>query len=128
MKVFSAEWASAYYEALSQNEAYKQSGAKWDLGQLALVMDEEAVLIDLHEGHCRSIHAVSAADAQTQANFIIEGNRIIWQKVLAGELAPIMGIMSGKLKLTKGSIGKLMPFTKAAIDLVQSAQELETDF
>lgn len=128
MKAFSGEWAQAFYEALSKNEAYKKSGANWNLGQLALAMDDKAVILDLQAGECHSIKPISTSDAQTQADYMIEGEMTTWQSVLSGKLAPMMGIMNGKLKLTKGSIGKLMPFTKAAVDLVASAQTLETEF
>lgn len=128
MKVFSAEWASAFHDAIKTNEAYATSGAKWELGKLALLLDDEAVLLDLFRGDCRSVESVSAQEATTLANFIIEGNIATWQDVLSGKLQPLMGIMSGKLKLRKGSIGKLLPFTKAAVDLVNSAQSVETEF
>lgn len=128
MKVFSAEWASAFYDAIQANDAYAKSGAKWELGMLALVLDDKAVLLDLYQGDCRSVENISAEEADNRASFIIEGNVATWQDVLSGKLQPLMGIMSGKLKLKKGSIGKLLPFTKSAIDLVGSAQEVETEF
>ena len=128
MQAFSPEWANAFHSAINENEAYAKSGAKWNLGQLALVLDDKAIVLDLYEGQCRSVAHVSATEAVPLANFIIEGNEAVWQNVLSGKLAPLMGIMSGKLKLSKGSIGKLLPFTKAAIDLVNSAQTLETEF
>lgn len=128
MKVFSGEWAEAYHEAINQSEAYKKSGARWELGKLALVLEDTGILLDLYQGNCRSASNISASDAETEADFVISGNSETWQKVLSGKLPPIMGLMSGKLKLSKGSIGKLMPFTKAAIDLVASAQHLDTEF
>lgn len=128
MQAFSQEWATAYQEAINDDQAYASSGAKWELGKLALVLDEQAVLLDLHRGDCRSVNSMPASDAQTDASYIIEGNADVWQDVLSGKIAPLMGIMSGKLKLTKGSIGSLMPFAKAAVDLVNSAKKLNTEF
>ncbi len=128
MKAFSPEWAHAFHDAINLNDAYAKSGAKWNLGKLALVLEDKAIVLDLYEGQCRSVDHVSATEADTLADFIIEGSEAVWQDVLSGKLAPLMGIMSGKLKLSKGSISKLLPFTKAAIDLVNSAQTLETEF
>ncbi|MGB7337901.1 MAG: SCP2 sterol-binding domain-containing protein [Phototrophicaceae bacterium] len=128
MQAFSQEWATAYHQAINADQAYATSGAKWSLGKLALVLDEQAVLLDLDQGQCHSVNSMHASEARTDAAYIIEGNAAVWQDVLSGKVAPLMGIMSGKLKLTKGSIGSLMPFAKAAVDLVDSAKKLDTQF
>jgi putative sterol carrier protein len=131
MLVFSPEWAALYHEAINQNASYLAASQKWEEGQVALVMTaptEKAVLLDLWHGVCRSATAVDVAQATESATFVISGEQGVWQQVLSGKLQPLLAIMSGKLKLTKGSIGRLLPYTKAANELVLSAQTVPTDF
>ncbi|MEM9949984.1 MAG: SCP2 sterol-binding domain-containing protein [Chloroflexota bacterium] len=128
MQVFSGDWAEAFHKQINLDGTYATSGANWTLGKLALVLDDKAVVLHLHEGVCRSVISTSADNATPNADYVISGTSDTWQDVLAGKTAPLMGIMSGKLKLTKGSIGSLMPFAKAAVDLVNSAKKLDTEF
>ncbi len=131
MLVFSPEWALSYQEAINQNASYLAASQKWEEGAIALVMSAEnpkAVLLDLWHGQCREASAAEVLLATEAATFVISGERAVWQQVLGGKLQPLMAIMSGKLKLTKGSIGRLLPYTKAANELVLSAQNVPTDF
>lgn len=129
MQAFSSDWAAAYLSAINANSEYAKSSGNWTHGALAFALtDGSAVLLDLHQGVCRGAMSVSIAAALEQAAFVIEGDAAAWQEVLGGKTAPLMALMRGKLKLSKGSIAKLMPFTKAASELVASAQTLPTEF
>lgn len=133
MKIFSPEWAQAYYAAINDNPAYAESSQKWEAGKLAMVLiraDDSgaAVLLDLLHGVCHGVISTTPEAAAAEAAFVIEGDETTWRSVLEGKLQPLMGIMSGKLKLSKGSIAKLMPFTKAAAELVNSARTLPAEF
>jgi len=136
MKVFSGAWAQAYREAINDNPAYTKASTKWDEGKLALVLAADAdieetstaVLLDLQFGRCLAAASVSYRQAKRQATFVIEGDEAVWRDVLAGNLQPLMALMRGKLKLSKGSITRLIPYTQAAIELVHSAQTVPTDF
>ena len=48
--------------------------------------------------------------------------------MLAGKTDPIVGLMGGKLKLAKGSMFALLPYAKAAKQLVASAIDVDTSF
>jgi len=130
--VFSAEWAAQYQVAINANSAYRTSGARWEEGSIALVLEGEgsgrAVLLDLWHGECRDTRAISSEEAMQQATYVIVGTRNTWEQVLRGTLQPLMGLMSGKLKLAKGSLARLMPFATAASELVLSAGNVPTDF
>ncbi len=132
MNVFSSEWAEAYKTAVNQNNAYRASSEKWQEGAVALVLTHEnggiAVLIDLLKGECLGATSVSPSIAHEKASFVIEADIATWQEVLGGNLQPLMGIMRGKLKLAKGSLARLIPYTKAANELVNSAQTVPTTF
>lgn len=133
MQAFSTEWAAAYHTAINANPDYAASSRNWTHGQLAFALSgsgakDAAVLLDLHAGECRSASSVAPAQAHAQAAFVIEGDAAAWQDVLGGKIAPLMALMRGKLKLSKGSIAKLLPFTRSAQELVRSAQQIPTEF
>lgn len=132
MLIFSEDWAAAYIDAINANEEYAKSSKNWELGAIALVIKqdggERAVIVDLLHGKCLKSTSITMTEAHEQATFVVEGDEAAWKQVLAGEIQPLMAIMRGKLKLGKGSIAKLLPYTKGAIELVHSAQTLDTEF
>jgi putative sterol carrier protein len=132
MKVFSHEWAQTYFVAINHNQNYKDASQKWEEGSIALILihptNSIAVWVDLLKGECITAKSLSPALATASATFAIEGDETTWKEVLNGNLQPLMAIMRGKLKLTKGSIARLLPYTKAANELVLSAQTIPTEF
>jgi putative sterol carrier protein len=132
MQVFSPDWAVAYQQAINTSTTYASTSARWEEGKLALVLNRDdgsrGVLLDLLHGKCLEARSIPLDTALAEATFVITGDEATWREVLGGTLQPLMGIMRGKLKLTQGSIGKLMPYTLAANELVRCAQTLETEF
>lgn len=133
LKLFSEEWAQAYRTAINNNQNYYKASTKWTAGSLAFVMQADArngfpqptaVLLDLYKGECRSAHNLSAYEARRDAAFVIEGDYKNWMVALSGQTPPLMMLMTRKLKLTKGSLTKLMPFTQSAQELITSAQAI----
>lgn len=132
-KLFSPEWAAALQEAINGSAAYKEASLGWTAGSMAFIMkasprhgypSDSAVLLDLHQGVCRSGKAVAPADARRDATFLLEATHDHWMEVLEGRSQPLPMIMRGKLKLAKGSLRKLMPFTRSAQELVKCAQRV----
>lgn len=132
MNVFQQPWADAYQNAINASEAYRSASAKWEEGSIGLLMQRASgarvVLLDLWHGECRTANATSPEHAQETATFIISGDEAVWQQVLAGKLQPLMGIMTGKLKLSQGSMARLLPYAKAAAEMVACAQNVPTTF
>ena len=60
--------------------------------------------------------------------YIISAEPEAWKSVLAGKTDPIVGLMGGKLKLSKGSLFALLPYAKAAKELVNSAIAVDTSY
>lgn len=131
---FSRSWAAAWEDELRASEAYRKAAATWE-GSLTLEMATDdgadgagrAVFVDLWHGDCRGARVATDED-RGGADFVIRGGVGTWQRVLAGELEPIFGIMSGKLKLTRGSLAKLVPQVTAARELVAAAARIDTIF
>lgn len=135
-EVFSEDWTRAWAEELRTSDAYRTAAATWE-GSLALVMTADgdgadndaaqAAFVDLWHGECRGARPASDEDRAT-ADFVIAAASQTWQQVLAGKLEPVFGIMSGKLKLERGSLAKLVPQVTAAKELVACAARIDTVF
>lgn len=131
-ELFSAPWADAYRDAVNANEAYRKAASDWE-GPIALHLGKDpahgvdadrAVLLDLWHGECRGAKAVTAEEAEAEADYVIRGDRATWMRILDGDLNPLKALMFGRLKLTKGRLRDLLPYTRAAKELVESAQDV----
>lgn len=131
LSLFSEAWAQAYQKVINTSVSYYEASKKWEAGSLAFVIkasptdgfpEDAAVLLDLYHGKCREAHRLPLFQVEREAAFIIEGDYRSWMKVLGGKAQPLTMLMRGKLKLKKGSMSKLMPFTKSAQELVNCAR------
>jgi len=123
----SNEWITVLGEKLNQSKAYQDAAAKWE-GDLCFVitgLDDTAYLyLDLWHGECRSAHASETA---VDSEFKLSAPIATWQRVITGELDPIRGIMGRHLKLD-GPMTKILKSPKAAIELVNCAKEIDTEW
>ena len=131
--LFSDEWAKAYADVLNDSQDYYRASTKWTAGPLAFVMRaspkhgftrDSAVFLDLHRGKCREAKSMPPGAAAQQASFVIEGDYEVWMKVLSGQAQPLPMIVRGKLRLKKGSITRLLPFTQSSQELLRCAQTI----
>lgn len=117
---FSDDWARACAQALNQNSAYRAAAATWE-GAIILHMQapagERRVLLDLWHGDCRDARAADDEE-ELLARYVLSGTLTVWRQVLEGCTSPLLAIMTGKLRLTKGALGELVPFAGAAKELV----------
>ena len=134
-EIFNDKWARAWGKKINENGAYKKAAANWE-GAMVLVMsadkdfgiaEERAVIADLWHGDCRSARAAGPADLE-DVPYMIKATPANWKSVLSGKTDPIVGLMGGKLKLAKGSLFALLPYAKAAKELVNSAIQVDTIF
>lgn len=134
-EIFSPEWATQWADKINHNSRYRAAAAKWE-GAIALIMTADpemgvptprAVVADLWHGDCRGASAV-AADALAEVPYVIQAVPEVWKSVLGGRTDPIVGLMGGKLKLVKGGLFALLPYAKAAKELVASACEVDTAY
>jgi putative sterol carrier protein len=124
----SAEWAAAYQRALNDNPAYHEAAKAWvgDILLLVRTPDPEApapgVHLDLANGECRA--AVFHADARTvSSEFVYEGTPENWQRLMRHEIDPVKAILNGTFRV-RGNLAKLMRFTRAAKELVETASNV----
>ena len=124
-EVFSEAWVLAWADELKKSEPYRQAAATWE-GSIALRVQEDAegmrraVFLDLRHGEC--LEAKLADDAALDAaDFLLGASEEAWKKVLDGNLEPIFGLMTGQLKLERGSLAALTPHMAASKELVAAA-------
>jgi putative sterol carrier protein len=130
----SPEWLAEYVERINASPAYREAAATWE-GDVAYVIEpepdkgvaEEVVAwLDLWHGECRGARIVTAEEGE-KARFVIRAPYSRWKEVIRKELDPVKGMMQGKLKL-KGDLPTIVRYVKAANELVNLAQTVDTQF
>ena len=129
-EIFTEDWARQWGDRINDNAEYKAAAAKWE-GAIAMVMTpdpemgvphERIVIADLWHGDCRGAKAASENELE-ETPYLIKAEPAAWKSVLGGKTDPIVGLMGGKLKLAKGSLFALLPYAKAAKELVVAVTE-----
>ena len=132
MKILTEEWLEAFGKAINDNPAYRESAATWE-GDMLCVIEPSGALdyevrffIGLYHGECTGVRLLEEGE-EVDTEFTLAGPYDSWIKVVNKELDTIQAVMSGKLKLT-GNMAKLMRATRAAQEIVNSLQNVETEF
>ncbi len=128
MRFPSAEWAAAYQQALNANAAYRDAAKAW-VGDILLRVvpasetePAPGVHLDLADGGCRA--ATYYADARSvSSEFVYEGSPENWDRLMRHEVDPVKAILDGTFRV-KGNLAKLMRFTRAAKELVETASNV----
>lgn len=117
--------------ALNANAAYAEAARAWEGDILFLVSADdqaphgEGIHLDLSQGRCRA--ATFIADASSvSSEFVVEARRSEWARLFVHELDPIKAILDRTFRV-RGNLAKLMRFTKAAKELVETAAAVPTD-
>ncbi len=135
MEMFTEEWCAACCEQLNTRASYREAAAGWQ-GAVVLVMTadpahgietERAVWIDPHQGVCRDAHVATDAD-RASATYVLQADPAGWKRLLAGEADPVSSMMTGKLRLTRGSLFALAKYSQAAREMVLAAGEVGGTF
>jgi putative sterol carrier protein len=134
-EIFTDSWARLWADEINQNASYRKAAERWE-GAIGLIMtpdgdmgitDERIVIADLWHGNCREARSATSAEL-AEVPYQIRAAPEVWKTVLSGRTDPIVGLIGGKLKLAKGSLFALLPYAKAAKELVASAIAVETTF
>ena len=127
----SDEWVALYMELLNKNPHYEDAAKTWE-GDFVfeitadgdLVKEPIRFYIDLWHGKCRSAKMAGPDDT---AEFTYSGPYKNWRALFDGKIDPIKGIMARKFKLD-GDMGKVMRYTKAALELVATTRQVPTKY
>ncbi len=135
MEVFTEEWARACCDELNRREGYRKAAAEWK-DAVVLVMERDPALgveeerafhLDLHGGECRGTRRATEADLE-QATYVMRAAPAVWRHILEGATDPIAALMTGRLRLARGSLMSLARHASAAKELVAAASSVEAAF
>jgi len=134
-ELFGEDWARAWREEIAASEAYRSAAASWEGAMVFAMTADEAcgvpgerrVYLDLWHGDCRDARAAAEEDF-TAAAYVLTGAPAVWREVLEGGLEPLLAVMSGKLRLARGSVARLLPYVRAAKELLAAARRVPTEF
>jgi putative sterol carrier protein len=128
----SEEWIKLFKEKVNKNDAYAEAAKDWEGDFLFIAttddkLEQEVVFwVDLWHGKCREAAKLPGRDAK-KTEFVYEGPYENWVKLIKGEIGPIRGLLTRKFKLA-GSMAKIMKYTRAASELVNTASKVSTEF
>lgn len=133
------DWVKLAHESINKSEEYEKAAKTWEGDILFVATDipESAreltggrekigFWLDLWHGKSRDYKYVEDPD-NFEAAFVITATYENWKKVLKGELNPVTGMMTRKLKV-KGSLSKILRYTNAALALLKAVQSVPTKF
>jgi len=129
IEVFTAQWAERLAQALNADTKFKEASGDW-VGVLGLAMthgraERRTTVLDLARGRC--IRTCSGEDSLVP-DYVIEAKEKRWREVFDGKLDPAWGLMSGKLRLSKGSVSELISVATAALRIVECARTIPSIF
>lgn len=120
-------------EKLNSNASYEEAGKNWE-GALTFVVQkddsfngEAYMYLDLYHGKCRDSKFSLVGTDLPVAEYKYSGPYGNWRKLINKEIDPIQGLLTGKFKL-QGSMMKIMRFTKAAKEMVNTASQVQSEF
>lgn len=132
MKILTEEWLDAFGKAINDNPAYHEAASWWTGDMLCVIqpsgpLDHEVrFFLGLHHGECTGVKLLVEGE-EVEVEFTLSGPYDNWVKIAKKELDTIQGVMSGKLRLV-GNMAKLMRATRAAQEIVNSLQNVPTEF
>jgi putative sterol carrier protein len=128
----SDEWIQAFVAEINRSEAYRKSATTWE-GDFYFIVEPGPgvpervhMYLDLWHGEARS-GCLVADPSEKSPEFVISATLPVWRRVLEKKLDPIQGMVTGQLKV-KGTLPKIMRYTKAAIELVACTTKVQTEF
>jgi putative sterol carrier protein len=128
----SDEWIKELSNRLNQSESYERAARDWE-GDFVFVVepddahDDTAYLyLGLYRGKSPAAAMVESED-ERHTEFVIRAPFGAWRRVIEGELDPIQGMMTRRLKLS-GNMMKIMRYPKAAQEIVACCAEVPTDW
>jgi putative sterol carrier protein len=126
------EWIKALSRQLNESEAYERSAKDWE-GDFVFIVEPDETYSETSYLFLALLHGKSPDAAllespdERESEFVISAPFGNWRKVIEGELEPIQGMMTRKLKL-KGNMMKIMRYPAAAKEIVSCCALIPTDF
>jgi putative sterol carrier protein len=129
--LFGPAWATALELELAGDDAWRRAAASWK-GSLLMVAtvdgtpgfaEERTLFLDLAHGNARAVRPALPGDPAA-ARFVLAAPTTTWIEVLEGDLEPASALMSGRVRLERGSLFSLLPHLEAARRLLACARNV----
>lgn len=125
-------WIKELSSQLNESESYERSAKDWEGDFLFIVEPDEAydhtTYLYLGLRHGKSTGAATVgSEGERETEFVIRAPYSTWRQVIEGELDPIQGMMTKRLKLS-GNMMKIMRYPKAAQEIVACCAEVPTEW
>ena len=125
-------WIKELSHQLNESASYARSARDWEGDFIFVVEPDEAfsdtayLFLGLYHGESTGAAQVESEESR-EAEFVIRAPFGVWRKVIEGELDPIRGMMTRRLKLS-GNMVKIMRYPKAAQEIIACCAEVPTDW
>ena len=132
LKFPSDAWIKELSRQLNESEAYEKSAKDWEGDFVFVIEPDQAydhtayLFLGLYHGKSPDA-AEMASEGEREIEFTLRAPFSVWRRVIEGELDPIQGMMTKKLKV-QGNMMKIMRYPKAAKEIVSCCALVPTDF
>lgn len=89
--------------------------------------DSIAIKLYLNNGKCDKVEFFPEA-SKADAPYVLEGNYNTWKSVVQGTMDVVSAVLSGNIRLAKGSLFDLARYTNAFVQLAKISTTINTKF
>jgi len=136
VKYGTQEWFDVYKEEINKSAAYEEAAKTWEgdfyfiVAKGGPVKEEIYGYVDLYHGKCREVEVVSDPK-KYDPEFKIVAPYAIWKRISLKQLDSTQALITKQSKLLTGSRGtmaKIMRYTKAANELTNITSKIDTEW
>ena len=130
------EWYDVYMEKINNSKSYEESAKTWE-GDFYFIVDKGGPVkepiygyVDLFHGKCRKAEIVTDPK-KYNPEFIIMASYAIWKRISLKQLDSTQALITKQSKLmtgSKGTMSKIMRYTKAANELTNITASIDTEW
>jgi putative sterol carrier protein len=130
------EWYDVYMEKINNSKSYEESAKTWE-GDFYFIVDKGGPVkepiygyVDLYHGKCRKAEIVTDPK-KYNPEFIIMASYAIWKRISLKQLDSTQALITKQSKLmtgSKGTMSKIMRYTKAANELTNITASIDTEW
>lgn len=125
-KLGTVEWWQCLADMLNDNEEFREDAQDFSFYFIFVVDDDRKTVMNFENGVVTDVHAVVPGDEE-KATIIAEGLPATWADLQAGKLRAELGLMTGKIKITKGSKTALIKQLGPASDIFTTMKKIPTE-
>ncbi|HSG49466.1 MAG TPA: R2-like ligand-binding oxidase [Longimicrobiales bacterium] len=130
MQFFSQPWIHRWRDEINRDPEYASLGRSWTGPVLLRSRDAQGgvrtAYLDLAGGVCREAR-VGTVEDESGARIVIGADHADWERVLSGEVDPVLGLLRGVLALEKGTVLSMVPHQASARALLRAAVRVESE-